>query len=77
MSGHLDDDQRRDLARADREDIVQALAEFRRLGAAELDRQKAKRIAGVPSIFDAPAKPADAPARDAAPAFGRRLNPID
>lgn len=77
VSGHCDDEQRRDLARADREDIVQALAEFRKLGAAEFERQKAERLAGRPSIFDAPAKPADAPARDAAPAFGRRSNPID
>ncbi|WP_427024884.1 MobA/MobL family protein [Aureimonas ureilytica] len=77
VAGHLDDEQRRDLARADREEVVASLVEFRKLGAAELERQKAERIAGRPSIFDAPAKPADAPARDAAPAFGRRSNPID
>ena len=75
VSGHLDDEQRRDLGRADREDVVQALAEFRKLGAAELERQKAERIAGRPGIFDAPARPRP-PAEDAAPAFGRRSNPV-
>ncbi|WP_427023283.1 MobA/MobL family protein [Aureimonas ureilytica] len=78
VSGHCDDDQRRDLARADREEVVASLAEFRSLGATELERQKSERQAGRPSIFDAPPKPADAPARDAAPAFGRRsTSPAD
>ena len=72
VSGHLDDEQRRDLARVDREEIVQALAEFRSLGLTELERQKVERLAGRPSVFDVPPMPRPGPARDAAPAFGRR-----
>ncbi|KQT64159.1 MULTISPECIES: MobA/MobL family protein [unclassified Aureimonas] len=78
--GHLDDDQRRDLVRADREDIVTALGEFRKLGTAELERQKADRLAGRSWLTEGPAKPGTAtppPAQDAAPVFGRRSTIAD
>ncbi|MFD2236847.1 MobA/MobL family protein [Aureimonas populi] len=38
VSGHLDDEQRRDLARAGREEITASLSAFRKFGAAELER---------------------------------------
>ncbi|BDA84551.1 hypothetical protein Sa4125_20930 [Aureimonas sp. SA4125] len=41
VQGHLDDDQRRDLVRADREEIVAALPSFRKFGNAELERDPA------------------------------------
>lgn len=56
VAGHCDDDQRRDLAKSSREDIVQALAEFRRLGRAELERDP--RAATITAQPDTPA-PAD------------------
>jgi hypothetical protein len=38
VQGHMDDDQRSELARADREEVTASLPAFRKLGRAELDR---------------------------------------
>lgn len=38
VQGHMDDEQRGELAKADREEVTTALAQFRRLGKAELER---------------------------------------
>ncbi|MBB3998388.1 MobA/MobL family protein [Aureimonas pseudogalii] len=80
VTGHLDDDQRRDLVKADREEIVAVLGEFRSIGATELARQKADRLAGRSWLTEGPAKPGTAtppPAQDAAPVFGRRSTIAD
>lgn len=56
VCGHLDDDQRADLSRADREEVTASLPAFRKLGKAELERDP--RAATVVAQPDVPA-PAD------------------
>lgn len=57
VRGHLDDDQRAELARADREEVTASLPAFRKLGAAELERDP--RAATVVAQPDAPASADD------------------
>lgn len=56
VQGHLDDDQRADLARAGREDVTASLPAFRRLGRAELERD--------PKAATVVAQPTEAPSDD-------------
>lgn len=65
VSGHLDDEQRADLLRADRDEVLSALLAFRRLGAEELarDPDAAALKPRAPMIEPAPAPVAPAPGR--------------
>ncbi|BDA82485.1 hypothetical protein Sa4125_00270 [Aureimonas sp. SA4125] len=54
VASHLDDDQRRDLVRADREEVTASLPAFRKLGKAEIERDP--NAATVVAQSEAPAR---------------------